>query len=86
MTSEEVRLAVASFSNGSAVGFDGLSSQHLKDVTFSSSAAARDVCEALASLVDLMLRSCVPADVCPVLYGALLTALKKSDGCLRPIA
>jgi len=33
-----------------------------------------------------MLSGSVPSEICPLLYGACLTALKKKDGGLRPIA
>src|SRR5208283_1894176 len=53
-----------------------------------------EVCEAVRSFangsvgdfVEHLLLGKVPADVCPFLYGASLTALRKKDGGLRPIA
>ncbi|GAV04657.1 hypothetical protein RvY_14911 [Ramazzottius varieornatus] len=87
VTSEEVINAVISFPNGSAGGPDGLRPQHLKDMLKGvRDPASTELAESLALLITLMLEGKVPDDICPVLYGASLTALPKKDGGIRPIA
>ena len=87
VTPEEVLQAINSFPNGSAGGLDGLRPQHLKDlVSGSTGEIAIRLTERLASLIDLMLSGNVPLEICPLLYGACVTALKKKDGGIRPIA
>ncbi|GAU97087.1 hypothetical protein RvY_08442 [Ramazzottius varieornatus] len=82
-SAEEVLQAVTSFPNGSAGGPDGLRPQHLKDML----RGLRDPASIeLACLMTLMLEGKVPDEICPVLYGASLTALLKKDGGIRPIA
>jgi len=87
VTVAEILKAVRSFPNGSAGGIDGLRPQHLKDLTC---AAAGEVTarllERLTAVVNLMLGGNVPLEVCEILYGACLTALRKKDGGTRPIA
>ncbi|GAV05564.1 hypothetical protein RvY_15670 [Ramazzottius varieornatus] len=79
--------AVQSFPNGSAGGLDGLRPQHIKDMLAgASNGATVALAEALAKLMTQMLHGKVPDNVCEVLYGASLTALKKKDGGIRPIA
>lgn len=87
VTAEEILHAICSFPNGSAGGLDGLLPQHLKDLVAGSvGEISVRLCERLAALVNLMLKGKVPHDICPLLYGASLTALKKKDGVIRPIA
>lgn len=79
--------AIASFKTGSAAGLDGISPQHLKDLT------ARGVGDAgiklvtsLSNMINLMLSGRINPDIVPILYGANLIALTKKDGGVRPIA
>ena len=80
-----VRAAISSFNNGSSVGPDGLRSQHLKDM-LSTSGAGDSLLESVTDFINLMLAGRVPERVRPILFGGRLTALKKKDGGLRPIA
>lgn len=78
VTSTEVSKTVQSFPNGSA--------QHLKDMLGQlKDDASMPLCEALAKFVNLILEGKVPTEICPVLYGGSLTALKKKDGGIQPI-
>ncbi|XP_050557471.1 uncharacterized protein LOC126911958 [Spodoptera frugiperda] len=82
-----VRGAIDSFRNGSAGGLDGLSPQHLKDLTCSSAGeAGESLLRELTALINLMLSGNVNESVIDVLYGANLCALRKRDGGIRPIA
>lgn len=86
--SEEATLySICSFPAGSAGGLDGISPQHLKDLT-SPLAGDGGECllKELTALVNLMLSGKVCPEIVPVLYGANLIALKKKDGGIRPIA
>ena len=75
---------VKTVQNGSAGGIDGLLPQHLKDMTCDSTGdVAIRLTDRLASLLTLMLSGRVPDAVCPVLYGASLTALTKKGGGIR---
>ncbi|OWA52981.1 putative Retrotransposable element SLACS 132 kDa protein [Hypsibius exemplaris] len=83
----EVREAVRSFPNGSSGGLDELFPQHMKDLLAGANGEiAERLSEQVAALLNIMLRGKVPLEVCPLLYGATLTALKKKDGGIRPIA
>lgn len=87
VTEEATDRAIRSFSNGSAGGLDGISPQHLKDLTDPFLGDVRkDLLRELTSLLNLMLAGRVPSDITPILYGANLVALKKKDGGIRPIA
>ncbi|OQV22928.1 hypothetical protein BV898_03354 [Hypsibius exemplaris] len=87
ITPSEVLQAINSFPNGSSAGLDGLSPQHLKDLVGASAGEiAVRLCERLAALLNVMTSGSIPLDVCPLLYGACLTALLKKDGGIRPIA
>lgn len=84
---DSVRLALLSFPNGSAGGLDGLSPQHLKDLTTTPSGdAGSALLKELTALINLMLTGRVNVEIIPVLYGANLVALAKKDGGIRPIA
>jgi len=84
---EEVCEAVRSFPNGSAGGIDGLRPQHLKDLLGDmKDESSMHLAKALVDFVEHLLLGRVPADVCPFLYGAFLTAVQQKNGRLRPIA
>ena len=79
--------AIGSFRSGSAGGLDGLSPQHLKDLTCPSAGeAGESLLKELTALTNLMLSGKVDETVIDVLYGANLCALRKKDGGIRPIA
>ena len=87
VTVEEVLAAVQSFPNGSAGEIDGLRPQHLKDMLNQPIGPARSsLAEALAKLMTLMIHGKAPEGMCDILYGTSLTALKKKDSGIRPIA
>ena len=74
----EIIDAIRSFSCGSAGEPDGLTPQHLKDMTHpSANAGAQLLVTALASILSLILEGKVPHPVRPFLFGASLTALEK---------
>jgi hypothetical protein len=84
---EEVRKALASFRPGSAGGPDGLRPCHLKALI--SRGAAESGVRLLATLtefINLILRGEVPEFARMAFYGAVLFALNKTDGGVRPIA
>jgi hypothetical protein len=87
VTAKEVMQSVHSFPSGSSGGLDGLRPQHLKDLLAETNGESSNLlAKALASLADIMLAGKVPKEICPILYGASLTALNKKDGGIRPIA
>lgn len=86
-TEEEVRRSIISFKNGSAGGLDGLRPQILKDLlNIQNGESSNHLLSAITSLIEIILHGDVPASVCPYLYGAMLTALQKICGGIRPIA
>ncbi|CAL8107905.1 unnamed protein product [Orchesella dallaii] len=87
VNTENVRKAIASFQNGSSGGVDGLSPQHLKDLTSTcNGVAGEELIKALTKLSNFMLEGKVNDDFISTFYGASLIALNKKDGGLRPIA
>lgn len=83
----EILEGIRSFDNGSAGGIDGLRPQHFKDLTSQTNGfLAEQLLDALGVLNDVMFSGQVPASICPILYGANLTALMKKNGGIRPIA
>ena len=79
--------AIRSFPCGSAGGPDGLTPQHLKDMTGTSAGEEGSVLlSALASFVHFVLRGEVLTKVCPLFFGANLVAFRKNGGKVRPIA
>ncbi|XP_041976142.1 myrosinase 1-like [Aricia agestis] len=76
-----------SFPPGSAGGLDGITSQHLKDLTSGCCGdAGEKLLQEVTNLCNLMLRGEVASDIVDILYGANLCALRKRDGGIRPIA
>ena len=83
----EVMFSVTSFDTGSSAGLDGLRPAHLKDLTSRSAGeAGARLITALTALVNLALRGEVPHPARAAFFGAALTALRKPDGGVRPIA
>jgi Reverse transcriptase (RNA-dependent DNA polymerase) len=83
---EEIKKAILSFPCGSSAGYDALFPQHLKDMINLSNDISKKLLEALCKLINLIFQGNIPEDICPILYGANLIALKKKDGGTRPIA
>ena len=85
---DDIKIAITSFKPGSAGGPDGLNPQHLKDI--SADVLGDPALKLIDALVDffnkIVLCGKVPDEVCPVFYGANLTALSKPGGGIRPIA
>ena len=87
ISEEAVVKAIHSFPNGSAGGPDGLSPQHLKDMTGASAQSGGPaLLRALTSLTNIILQGKIPRAVCPFFFGASLVALEKKEGGVRPIA
>ena len=83
----DITAAIGSFNAGSSAGLDGLRPAHLKDlISKSAGEAGVRLIAALTTLVNQALLGELPAVVRPAFFGATLTALRKSDGGLRPIA
>ena len=61
--------------------------QHLKDLISPAGAeAASKLCLTLAKFAGFVLRTAIPESVRQIFFGASLTALRKPDGGIRPIA
>ena len=76
-----------SFNTGSSGGLDGLRPAHLKDLTSRSTGEAGiRLVKSLTALTNAALNGEIPACARDSLFGASLTALKKPDGGIRPIA
>ena len=83
----EVRAAVSSFPTGSAGGLCGLRPQHLKDcLSKPTGDCDEQLLISLTNFANVMLSGDVPRNVIPILAGANLSAFKKKDGGIRPIA
>ena len=87
VSEEEVMVALKSFRPSSAGGVDGLRPGHLKDLVAPQTAeAGRRLMKALANLCSKLLLGQVPQHARDLLFAANLTALRKKDGGIRPIA
>lgn len=87
VTKDEVLAAVNAFKVGSAGGLDSFRPSHFRDMlSYSSGIARENLLSSLTDLCNLMLSGKVYKEICPILYGASLIALKKKDGSARPIA
>ncbi|RVE44224.1 hypothetical protein evm_011123 [Chilo suppressalis] len=79
--------AILSFKPSSAAGLDGISSQHLKDLTSHSVGdAGEQLVNSIPKLINFMYSGNVNPEIVPILFGANLIALTKKDGGVRPIA
>ena len=86
-TEADVMAAINAFNAGSSAGLDGLRPAHIKDLTSRSAGeAGARLITALTALVNTAVMGRLPACVRDAFYSASLTALRKSDGGLRPIA
>ena len=75
VTCDELLKALKSFRKGSGTKPDGLRSQHIKDMTDVGGETGSNLILSLCKLVDKILRG-----------GVNLTALRKKDGGIRPVA
>ena len=84
---QDVVRALHGFPRGSSPGGSGLRAQHLLDAICGHSApAAQDCLHALTVLINLLLSGKAHSWLSPWLAGAPLTALRKKDSGVRPIA
>lgn len=84
VTSECVRERLKSFPNGSSGGPDGLTAQHIRDLT--DGTADDSLISAITDFVNLLLRGDLSQDISEIIFGGRMIALRKKDGGLRPIA
>ena len=80
-------VALKSLCPSSVGGVDGLRPGHLKDLVAPQTAeAGKRLLKALANLCSKHLRGKMPQHARDLLFAANLTALRKKDGGIRPIA
>ena len=84
----QVEASIRSFKSGAAGGPDGLTPQHLKDLTSKElGQAATSLLETITNLLNqIIITGKIPGEVCEIFYGASLMALSKTCGGIRPIA
>ena len=81
VSEDEVIYAIKSFPNGSTGGPDGLRSQNLKYMIGSGAdGGCEALLSALASFIEPILSGNTPASICPLFFGAKMTALEKQAG------
>jgi hypothetical protein len=86
-TKQQVKMCILGFPNDSAGGLDSLRPQVVKDlISTQTGDFGIKLIESLTNLCNFMLNGKVRDDICPLLYGASLTALSKKSGGIRPIA
>ena len=86
-TESDVIAAINTFNSGSSAGLDGLRPAHLKDlISKSAGEAGARLVTALTALVNAAAAGQLPPCAREAFYSASLTALRKCDGGLRPIA
>ena len=84
---KEIMLALRSFPASSSGGIDGLRPGHLKDLTSPATVeAGRHLRSAITDLINRFLLGDIPPFAREMFFSASLTALKKKDGGVRPIA
>lgn len=89
VSEQEVVKNINSFPNGSASGVDGILPQHIKDLTAPQTEggeAGMSLIKALTKLTNFILAGNVPSELVSIMYGAVLCALNKEGGGIRPIA
>ena len=80
-------VALKSFCPSSAGGVDGLRPGHLKDLVAPQTAeAGQRLMKALDYICSKLLRGQIPKHTRDLLFASNLTALRKKDGGIRPIA
>ena len=84
---DDVRAAIRATPPGSAAGLDGLRPLHLSQLVAGFTAeAGRRLLSALTELCNLTIAGNIPEFAREAFFGASLTAIKKKDGGVRPIA
>ena len=82
-----MKKAIQKFPRGSAAGGSGLSPNHLLELTRAPGADTENgLLKAMAAGLDVFARGDAPPKLAEWVAGAPLTALRKSDGGVRPIA
>ena len=82
-----VKSCILSFKAGSAGGADGLFPQILKDlISKSNGAIADDLLEVIVQFTNKIINGSIPEEISKIFFGANLTALRKKNGGIRPIA
>ncbi|XP_029657562.1 uncharacterized protein LOC115231754 [Octopus sinensis] len=86
-TNSEVSAALSSFPLSSSGGIDGIKPIHLRDLISPLTAdSGRALLDSINRLCSRIVTGAIPAVARDLLFSANLTALRKSDGGLRPIA
>lgn len=84
---QSVLKAIKNFKKGSAAGPDGIKPQFLKDMLAKNCGdAAFRLLKSITALMNFMLAGKLCPQICEYMYGAILIALKKKSGGIRPIA
>jgi hypothetical protein len=78
--------AIRSFPAGSAGGPDGITPQHIKDLTMQVPGTSNELISALTDFVNLLLNGELPEYIREIIFGGTLIALQKKTGDIRPIA
>ncbi|CAE1263915.1 unnamed protein product [Acanthosepion pharaonis] len=79
--------ALKSFSGSSSGGVDGLRPGHIKDLISAHTAEAGEHLKiSITALINSLLRAEIPQHARDLIFSANLTALKRKDGGIRPIA
>ena len=86
-SSQDIREAIRLFSGSSEGGVDGLRSIHLQDLISNQAAEAGNrLILNLTYLVNTFLNGQISDFACILFFSANLTALRKKEGGIRPIA
>ena len=86
-SSQDIREAIRSFSGSSGCGVDGLRPIHLQELISNQTAEAGNrLILSLTSFVNTFLNGQISEFASIVFFSANLTALRKNDGGIRPIA
>ena len=87
ISSIEIGTAIKSFPGSSSGGIDGLRPGHLRDLTsLDANEAGSRLRQAISKLVSLLMEGSLNDFARDLLLASSLTALRKKDGGLRPIA
>ena len=84
---DDITRSLKSFKNGSSDDPDGLTPQHLTDLTSEAlGETSRNLLQVLVMFTNgIVLCKNIPSAVCSSFFGATLIALSKKDGGVRPI-
>ena len=86
-TSKDIQNALSAFRPSSSGGIDGLPPSHLIDLTsFASGESGVRLLSAVTSLCDFIISGNMSSYARKFFFAANLTALRKKDGSIRPIA